>query len=82
MQPGSLRDRLVGVLVDWLATLERAAREAQAEGALDAGEDPAQLAFEIEAALLLANAQFVATRDAAPIERARRAIAQRLAPNG
>jgi hypothetical protein len=39
----------------------------------------AQLAFEIEAALLLANAQYVVVHTPEPIERARRAIKRRLA---
>jgi AcrR family transcriptional regulator len=79
MQPGPVRDRLVLFLADWLARLESAVRDAQAEGAIDAEEDPGQLAFEVEAALLLANAQYVVTRTAEPIEHARRAIDRRLA---
>ena len=79
MQPGPVRDRLVRFLGDWLAQLETAVRDAQAEGALDAAEDAGQVAFEIEAALLLANAQFVVARSPEPIERARRAIERRLA---
>jgi AcrR family transcriptional regulator len=78
MRPGPVRDRLVAFLGDWLGRLEAAIRDAQADGALGAGEDPAQLAFEIEAALLLANAQFVVARTPEPIERARRAIARRI----
>jgi len=79
MQPGPVRDRLVRFLGDWLAQLETAVRDAQGEGALDAAEDARQVAFEIEAALLLANAQFVVVRSPEPIERARRAIERRLA---
>jgi len=56
-----------------------AVRDAQAEGAIDPQEDAGQLAFEVEAALFLANAQYVVTRTAEPIERARRAIDRRLA---
>jgi AcrR family transcriptional regulator len=74
MQPGAVRDRLVAFLGDWLGRLEAAVRDAQAEGALESDEDPAQLTFEIEAALLLANAQFVVMRSPEPIARARRAI--------
>ena len=53
-------------------------REAQAEGSLDPAEDPAQLVFELEAALMLGNAQFVVTRTDEPIARARRAIERRV----
>ena len=79
MRPGPVRDRLVLFLGDWLGQLETAVRDAQAEGAIDASEDPAQLAFEIEAALLLANAQFVVARTPEPIQRARKAVERRLA---
>jgi AcrR family transcriptional regulator len=79
MQPGAVRDRLVLFLNDWLGRLESTVRDAQAEGAIDPQEDAGQLAFEVEAALFLANAQYVVTRTAEPIERARRAIDRRLA---
>lgn len=78
MRPGPVRDRLVAFLGDWLGRLEAAVRDAQAEGGLPSDEDPAQLAFEIEAALLLSNAQYVVARTQEPIDRARRAIERRL----
>ena len=78
-QPGAVRDRLVRFLADWLGRLETAVRDAQADSAIDPAEDPAQIAFEIEAALLLANAQYIVSRTPEPIERARRAIDRRLA---
>jgi AcrR family transcriptional regulator len=78
-QPGAVRDRLVRFLADWLGRLETAVRDAQADGAIDPAEDPAQITFEIEAALLLANAQYIVSRTPEPIERARRAIDRRLA---
>jgi AcrR family transcriptional regulator len=77
-RPGPVRDGMVAFLDDWLGRLEAAAREAQADGELDRAEDAAQLAFDIESALFLANAQFVVVRSGEPIERARRAIARRL----
>jgi len=79
MRPGAVRDRLVGFLGDWLGRLEAAIGDAQADGAIDPAEDVRQLAFEVEAALLLANAQFVVVRTSEPLERARRAIGRRLA---
>jgi AcrR family transcriptional regulator len=78
MQPGPVRDRLVAFLRDWLGRLESSVRDAQADGAIDPAEDAAQLTFEIEAALFLANAQYVVARAPEPIERARRAIDRRL----
>jgi len=81
-QPGAVRDRLVRFLADWLGRLETAVRDAQADGAIDPAEDPAQISFEIEAALLLANAQYIVSRTPEPIECARRAIDRRLAAAG
>ena len=78
-RPGPVRDRAIQVVDEWGELLETAVRDAQAEGAIDASEDPEQLAFELDAYLLLANAQFVISRESAPIERARRAIERRLA---
>ena len=78
MRPGPVRDVLVAFSADWFGRLEAAVRDAQAEGAIDPGEDPGQLAFEIEAALFLANAQFVVVRTSEPIDRARAAIERRL----
>jgi AcrR family transcriptional regulator len=75
---GPVRDAVVEVLDGWLDLLEQAARDAQAEGALDPAEDPAQLAFELEGLLLVANMQFVLHGRPATMERARRAIERRL----
>ena len=77
--PGPVRDLALGVVEEWFALLVAAVSDAQAEGALDPSGDPTQLAFELDAYLLLANAQFVISGDPAPIDRARRAIEYRLA---
>jgi AcrR family transcriptional regulator len=78
MQPGAVRDRLLAFLEDWIGRLEAAIRDAKREGDIDKAEDPGQLAFELEAALLLANTQFAALQSPEPIKRARRAIDRRL----
>jgi AcrR family transcriptional regulator len=78
MQPGAVRDRLLVFLQDWLGRLESAIKDAQKEGTIDKGEDAGQLAFELEAALLLANTQFTVMQSAEPIERGRRSIEHRL----
>jgi AcrR family transcriptional regulator len=78
-RPGPVRDLAVQIVEDWISRLEAAVRAAQAEGAIDATEDPEQLTFELDAYLLLANAQFVVSRQSTPIDRARRALARRLA---
>ena len=77
-RPGPVRDRALQLTSEWLAQLETAVRDAQAEGAIDAAEDPEQLAFELDAYLLLANLQFVVSQEPAPIDRARRAVERRL----
>ena len=76
---GPVRDRAVAVVGNWLGHQQQAARDAQAEGAIDASEDLEQLAFELEAYLMCANQMFVISRDTRPIERARRALERRLA---
>jgi AcrR family transcriptional regulator len=78
-RPGPVRDLAVQIVGEWMGTLQVAAREAQTEGAIAASEDTEQLIFELDAYLLLANAQFVISRQSDPIERARRAIDRRLA---
>jgi AcrR family transcriptional regulator len=72
--PGPVHDRALGIVAAWLDQLEAAARQAQVEGAVDPGEDAAQIAFELDAYLLLANAQYVASRSRQPLDRARHAI--------
>jgi len=76
--PGPVRDLAVQLSDDWFGQLSTAVRDAQAEGAIDLSEDPAQLAFELDAYLLLANAQFIAGQGSTAIERARRALERRL----
>ena len=77
--PGPVRDSAIEVVGEWLGELERAVRDAQAEGAIDLAEDPEQLAFELESYLLCANAYFVIQQERTPMDRARRAIDGRLA---
>jgi AcrR family transcriptional regulator len=76
--PGPVRDLAIQLTLEWRNQLETAARDAQVEGAIDPSEDPEQLAFEINAYLLLANAQFIVSQEPTPINRARRAIERQL----
>jgi AcrR family transcriptional regulator len=71
---GPVRDRALEIVGAWFGQLVAAVREAQQDGAIAASEDPVQLAFEIDGALLIANLQFVMTKDPEPIERARSAF--------
>jgi AcrR family transcriptional regulator len=75
---GRVTDRLRDLMsggVQWLAGL---LREAQERGEVDPAADPDQLAFEIDALLHGANASFTLYRSDEPLERARRAIRERL----
>jgi len=75
---GAVHDALVEAQRAWLAELERCAGQARARGELDAGTDPAQLAFEVVALMETANAMSLLHGEATPYVRARRGIAARL----
>jgi len=77
-QSGRVRERVAEFLRGWMGRFERLVREAQEAGDLDPAEEPAQLAFEIEAYLLMANNAFVLDGDPLALERARRALRRRL----
>jgi AcrR family transcriptional regulator len=77
--PGPVRDRIAECQAQWMDTLERSVRDAQAAGELHASSDPQQLAFELEAALLSANWYYHLYHDPAYLKRARRAVRDRLA---
>ena len=82
MQPGAVRDRLVDFLADWLRRLEAMIREAQTEGSIHARRgDPGQLAFDLEAALFLANAQHTVSSSISRADRPRTPF-HRPAPRG
>jgi AcrR family transcriptional regulator len=78
MRPGPVRDGAVQVLEEFARELALAVRQAQDEGAIDASEDAEQLAFELDAYLSFANAQFALSQDSAPIDRARAAVEERI----
>ena len=77
-RPGPVRDSIAAQQREWLALLERLAREAEELGELDPGADPAQLAFELQALLVAANTAFTLPGDAGAFERSRGAIRERL----
>lgn len=77
---GRVRDAVATQQRRWLELLETVAREAQRRGELSAAEDAAQLAFELNATLVAANTAFLLQGETTGLERARRAVARRLAP--
>jgi AcrR family transcriptional regulator len=77
-RPGPVRDAIARVMDEWIVALEKAIRLAQEEGHLDAGIEPAQLAFEINSLFFGANFAFQLRRDRKALDRARVAIESRL----
>lgn len=78
-EPGPVRDRIAECQREWMSTLERVAHDAQALGQLPTRSDPQQLAFELEGALLTANWYLHLYADRSYLDRARRAVEDRLA---
>src|SRR6266851_3045698 len=63
---------------EWIEALEKAVRMAKDEGHLDAGVDPAQLAFELNALFFGANFACQLRNDPQALDRAEKAIEWRL----
>ncbi len=76
--PGPVRDGAMAFSQHWLMLLAEQVAAAQAAGELDPRADPAQVAFELNAYMVLGNMQFVAASDPAVLDRVRRAVADRL----
>ena len=77
-RPGPVRDRAMQVVMRWSGLLQREVAAAQAAGELDISLDPAQIGFELNAYLLLGNAQYIAGGDEIALQRAMRAFTSRL----
>jgi AcrR family transcriptional regulator len=76
--PGPVREKLVEVMGSWLGLLERRVRQAQEAGELDPSEDPALLAFELDAFMKMGNSVTQLRGGPTGLEQARRAIRGRL----
>ena len=76
---GPIRDRVRAVLAGWDELLEANVRAAQRNGDLAPDADVGQLIFELNALLHEANGHFLLFHDTAALDRARTAIADRLA---
>ena len=73
-----MKDRIAAIQNGWSGLFAQLIAEAQALGKLRAGEDPSELAFELNAYLLMGNTGFVLHDDPAYLHRARAAVARRL----
>jgi AcrR family transcriptional regulator len=78
-RPGAVRDRIAAVQREWSELVSALLAEAQAAGEVADGESPQQLAFELNALLAYANSVYLLLDDHAALDRARAAIAARLA---
>jgi AcrR family transcriptional regulator len=78
-RPGPVRDSVLEKKSYWSYSLQRAVREAQQAGEIEAGVDPEQLAWELDSLLGGANSGFKTGEGARALERGRRAIRERLA---
>jgi AcrR family transcriptional regulator len=77
-KPGRIRDAVVERRSYWVASLARAIREAKPAGDVQAEVDAEQVAWELGSLLVGANSSFVQDGGTVGIERARRAIRDRL----
>ena len=77
-RPGPVRDGAMAYGQHWLTLLAGEVVAAQTAGELDPAADPSQVAFELNAYMVLGNMQFVAVGDRAALDRARRAVEDRL----
>jgi AcrR family transcriptional regulator len=77
-RPGPVRDRVRRLMDDWIGALEKAVRMSIDEGHLDPAVEPAQLAFELNSLFFGANFAYYLRNDARALDRAERAIEQRL----
>jgi AcrR family transcriptional regulator len=76
--PGPVKDKLVAAMDAWLKLIERRVREAQEAGELDTDEDPALLAFELDAFMKMGNSLLLLHGDQGGVDQARQAIQARL----
>jgi AcrR family transcriptional regulator len=78
-RPGPIHDEIAGQKRRWMAALVYHVRQAQRRGQLREDEEPEQIAFELDAAGVLANSLWQLNRDEQAFVRAARAIRGRLA---
>ena len=79
-RPGRVRDRIVEFIESWVGELLQPVKDAQAAGEIDPAQDAAQLTFEVNAMLMMANAAYVMNPSPGVLERARRGIARLIGP--
>ena len=78
-RPGPVRDRILGVMENWMSLLTQCVRDAQAAGEIDPAADVGQTVFEVQAMLVAANFLFVLTDDPLRLAQGRRGVDHLLA---
>jgi AcrR family transcriptional regulator len=78
MREGRVKERIAELQRGWIARVEGLVRDAQAAGELPAGDDPAQIAFELDAYGMMGNVGYILHDDSTYLDRARAAIDRRL----
>jgi AcrR family transcriptional regulator len=73
-RPGRVKESIAAFGLDWMSQLIDAVRQAQDAGELDATIETEQLAYEVDALLLMAHATFAMTGDSAVFDRTRRGL--------
>jgi AcrR family transcriptional regulator len=81
-RPGPARDRVEGMLENWLDLLAQCLRDGTAAGEIDSGADVMQGVYEIESMLFMANLLFVMKNDPGALKRARTGVDHVLARLG
>ena len=76
--PGPVRDDSMAFAQRWLGLLAAEVAAGQAAGELDPAADPAQVAFELNAFMVLGNMQFVAGGQSEALDSVRRAVETRI----
>jgi AcrR family transcriptional regulator len=78
MQEGPVKDRIAAIQRAWASNNAQLVREAQTARLLAADDDPAQVAFELDAYGMMGNVGFVLHDEPAYLDHARAAIHRRL----
>jgi AcrR family transcriptional regulator len=78
MQDGPVKERVAAIQRAWTANVEQLVRTAQEEGSLAGDDDPAQVAFELDAYGMMGNVGFILHDDPHYLRHARAAIERRL----
>ena len=79
-RPGPVKAQIVAFQTGFVALIKGFAATALAQNELPGGEDPDQLAFELNGIILAADASFILSDDPAVLDLARQVVRRRLGP--